>query len=159
INTLLLILLALFLAVSFLCAGMEAGVLALGRWRIRQQAREGRRRAKTLMGYLDRPENFLWTILVANTLAAFGSISLVVYEIFKLLRAHPVYDLIAFVAALLLFYGACDLFPKVLFQMYPNRCCMIAVIPFQIIHVIMTPLASLIQRFSNLFLQWTGGQA
>jgi CBS domain containing-hemolysin-like protein len=158
-STLLIILLPLCLAISFLCAGMEAGVFALGRWRIRQQAREGRRRAKVLMGYLDQPENFLWTILVANTLAAFVSISLIVFELFKLLRGHPVFDFIAFVAALLLFYATCDLFPKVLFRMYPNRCCMIAAIPFQLIHLLMTPLASLIQRFSNLFLQWTGGQA
>lgn len=158
-NTLILILLPLCLVVSFLCAGMEAGVLTLGRWRIRQQAREGRRRAKVLMGYLDRPENFLWTILVANTLAAFVSISLIVFELFQLLRGHPVLDLLAFVAAILLFYGICDLFPKVLFQMYPNRCCMTAAIPFQVIHLLMKPLASAIQRFSNLFLEATGGQA
>jgi CBS domain containing-hemolysin-like protein len=36
---------------------------------------------------------------------------------------------------------------------------MIASIPFQLIHALMTPLASVIQRFSNLFLKWTGGQA
>jgi CBS domain containing-hemolysin-like protein len=158
-NTLVVILLPICLAISFLCAGMEAGVLALGRWRIRQQAREGLRRAKVLMGYLDNPENFLWTILVANTLAAFGAISLIVYQLFQLLRGHPVYDLLAFIGALLLFFAICDLFPKVLFRMYPNRSCMIAAIPFQLIHLLMTPLASLIQRFSNLFLKWTGGQA
>jgi CBS domain containing-hemolysin-like protein len=159
VNTFVVILLPLCLAISFLCAGMEAGVLALGRWRIRQQAREGRRRAKVLMSYLDNPENFLWTILVANTLAAFGSISLIVYQLFQWLRGHPVYDLLAFIGALILFYATCDLFPKVLFRMYPNRSCMIASIPFQLIHALMTPLASVIQRFSNLFLKWTGGQA
>jgi putative hemolysin len=158
-NTFVIILLPLCLAVSFLCAGMEAGVLALGRWRIRQQAREGRRRAKVLMGYLDNPENFLWTILVANTLAAFGSISLIVYQIYQSLRGSPVLDIIALAISLLLFYAICDLFPKVLFRMYPNRSCMIASFPFQLIHLVMTPLASLIQRFSNLFLKWTGGQA
>jgi putative hemolysin len=158
-NAFVITLLPVCLAISFVCAGMEAGVLALGRWRIRQQAREGRRRAKVLMGYLDRPENFLWTILVANTLAAFGSISIIVFELFKYLRSHPVADLLAFVAAILLFYATCDLFPKVLFRMYPNRCCMTAAIPFQVIHLAMTPLASLIQSFSNLFLKWTGGQA
>jgi putative hemolysin len=159
VNTFVVILLPLCLAISFLCAGMEAGVLALGRWRIRQQAREGRRRAKVLMRYLDDPENFLWTILVANTLAAFASISLVVYQLFQWLRGHPVYDLLAFIAAILLFYATCDLFPKVLFRMYPNRTCMIASIPFQLIHALMAPLAALIQRFSHLFLKWTGGQA
>jgi putative hemolysin len=36
---------------------------------------------------------------------------------------------------------------------------MIAAIPFQVIDLLMTPLAFLIQRFSDLFLRWTGGQA
>ena len=153
------ILLPICLAVSFLCAGMEAGVLALSRWRIRQQAREGRRRARTLMGYLDRPENFLWTILVANTLAAFASISLIVVEVFDFLQGHPFLCLAVFSVALLLFYAVCDLFPKVLFRIYPNRLCMLAVIPFQVIHLLMTPLAWLIQLFSDLFLRWTHGAA
>ena len=153
------ILLPLFLAISFLCAGMEAGVLTLSRWRIQQQAREGRRRAKVLMGYLNRPENFLWSILVANTLANFGAISMIVFEIFEALQGHRFIGLVVFIAALILFYAICDLFPKLLFRMYPNRICMIAAIPFQIIHLLMTPLASLIQRFSDLFLRWTGGKA
>jgi putative hemolysin len=153
------ILLPFFLAISFLCAGMEAGVLALSRWRIQQQAREGRRRAKMLMGYLNRPENFLWTILVANTLANFGAISMIVFEIYEGLRGHRIISLVVFIAALILFYAVCDLFPKLLFRMYPNRICMVAVVPFQIIHFFMTPLASLIQRFSDLFLRWTGGKA
>ena len=152
------ILLPLFLAISFLCAGMEAGVLALSRWRIQQQAREGRRRAKVLMGYLNQPENFLWSILVANTLANFGAISMIVFEIFENLKGHPLICLAVFIVALIVFYAVCDLFPKLLFRMYPNRTCMAAVVPFQIIHLLMTPLASLIQRFSDLFLRWTGGK-
>jgi putative hemolysin len=154
------ILLPFFLAVSFLCAGMEAGVMALSRWRIRQQAREGRRRARVLMGYLDKPENFLWSILVANTLANFGAIGMIVFEIFDTsLRGHPFLCLLIFIIALILFYTVCDLFPKLLFRMYPNRLCMAAVLPYQIIHLVMTPLTSLIQRFSDLFLKWSGGKA
>lgn len=134
-------------------------MLTLSRWRIRQQAREGRRRAKVLMGYLDQPENFLWSILVANTLANFGAISLIVFEIYENLRGHPVICLFVFVVALILFYAICDLFPKLVFRMYPNRLCMAAALPFQLIHLFMTPLAYLIQRFSDLFLRWTGGKA
>src|SRR5437762_12463921 len=57
------------LAVSFLLSGMEAGVFALSRLRIRQQMRAGRRSAQVLFQYLENPENFLWTILVGNTVA------------------------------------------------------------------------------------------
>ena len=63
--------LPLFLAVSFLLSGMEAGVFALSRPRIRQQMRAGKPSARVLHGFLENPENFLWTIFVGNTLANF----------------------------------------------------------------------------------------
>ena len=59
------------LVLSFLLSGMEAGVFALSRLRIRQQMRAGRRSAEVLHRYLENPEDFLWTILVGNTLANF----------------------------------------------------------------------------------------
>src|SRR5216117_2909761 len=65
------VLLAACLAVSFLLSGMEAGVFALSRLRVRQQMRAGRRSARVLHDFLDHPENFLWTILVGNTVANF----------------------------------------------------------------------------------------
>ena len=68
---LLFIVLPFCLATSFLCSGMEAGIFTLGRWRIAQQMRAGQARAARLYAYLQNTENFLWTILVANTLALF----------------------------------------------------------------------------------------
>src|SRR5712671_6433293 len=59
------------LALSFLMSGMEAGVFALSRLRVRRQMRAGRRSAEKLHEYLENPENFLWTILVGNTVANF----------------------------------------------------------------------------------------
>src|SRR5437016_7670379 len=66
------------LAVSFLLSGMEAGVFALSRLRVRQQMRAGGRSAKLLLGFLENPENFLWTILVGNTLVNFAILGWVV---------------------------------------------------------------------------------
>ena len=63
--------LALCLAASFLLSGMEAGVFALNRLRVRRLARAGKPSAKLLNGFLEKPEKFLWTILVGNTLANF----------------------------------------------------------------------------------------
>src|SRR3989442_6638125 len=68
---LILLLFAACLAISFLLSGMEAGVFALSRLRVRQQMRAGHRSARALHGYLEHPENFLWTILVGNTVANF----------------------------------------------------------------------------------------
>src|SRR5580693_3479160 len=63
--------LAFSLLASFLFSGMEAGVFALNRLRVRRLARTGKKSAKLLNGFLEKPERFLWTILVGNTLANF----------------------------------------------------------------------------------------
>ena len=63
--------LALCLFASFLFSGMEAGVFALNRVRVRRLARTGQKSAKLLNGFLEKPERFLWTIMVGNTLAEF----------------------------------------------------------------------------------------
>src|ERR1700678_585061 len=65
------LMLGLCLLASFLFSGMEAGVFALNRLRIRRLARVGKPSAKLLNRFLERPERFLWTILVGNTLANF----------------------------------------------------------------------------------------
>src|SRR5215207_11310674 len=90
------LLLAICLTLSFLLSGMEAGVFALSRLRIRQQMRAGNRRAAVLYGYLEKPENFLWTILVGNTLANFTAFALVVAWSHSLLFQHPGYFALVF---------------------------------------------------------------
>src|SRR5882762_9062780 len=100
------------LAVSFVLSGMEAGVFALSRLRIRQQMRAGRRSAKVLHEYLEHPENFLWTILVGNTVANFlilGWLVAVLHQSFSTQRAWFVF---VYVVAVFLFYGFFDLLPK-----------------------------------------------
>ena len=70
-NPLILLLLGACLALSFLLSGMESGVFALSRLRIRQQMRAGKSSARVLHQFLENPENFLWTIVVGNTLVNF----------------------------------------------------------------------------------------
>jgi CBS domain containing-hemolysin-like protein len=70
------------LALSFLLSGMEAGVFALNRLRVRHLARAGRPSARLLHDFLEHPENFLLTIVF------------LFYALFDLLpkmlfRAHP----------------------------------------------------------------------
>ena len=50
--SLLMLVLPVCLAVSFLCSGMEAGLFTLGRWRIMQQMRAGQARAAVWPRYL-----------------------------------------------------------------------------------------------------------
>jgi magnesium and cobalt exporter, CNNM family len=145
-------------AVSFLLSGMEAGVFALSRLRIRRRARTGDPRAKTLHGYLEKPETFLWTILVGNTLANFIIVCILTAALFQALADWPGWFWAAFLLMVFLFYAICDLFPKMLFRMYPNRLCLFFAQPFRVIDFLLRPLVSLMAWFSRVMLRWTGGK-
>src|SRR5262245_61245663 len=84
-----LFILGVCLAVSFLLSGMEAGVFALSRLRIRQLMRAGHPQASALHGYLEKPERFLWTILVGNTLANFTAVTMGTAALYELTGRWP----------------------------------------------------------------------
>ena len=147
------------MTLSFLFSGMEAGVFALSRLRIRQQMRAGRRRAKLLHGYLEHSENFLWTILIGNTLANFVAACLVVRALYQALAGAPLAFGAVFLVLGFFFYVFCDLLPKVLFRLYPNRLCLALVVPFRFLHLALSPLVALMAWLANWLLRWTGGRA
>src|SRR5258706_9085570 len=95
------------LAVSFVLSGMEAGVFALSRLRIRQQMRAGRRSAKVLHKYLEHPENFLWTILVGNTVANFLILGWLVAVLHQSLGSQRLWFIIVYAVVVFLFYTFC----------------------------------------------------
>jgi CBS domain containing-hemolysin-like protein len=147
----------LCLALSFLFSGMEAGVLALSRLRIRQLMRAGNPSARVLNGYLEQPENFLWTILVGNTLANFLAVGLLVFVLHQWLGDSRALLLLGFLVVMFFFYTFCELLPKMLFRMFPNRLCLAIAPPFRFIHLALSPLVSLVTALSRGFLHWTGG--
>lgn len=147
------------LALSFLLSGMEAGVFALSRMRVRQQMRAGRRSAEVLHGFLEDPENFLWTILVGNTVANFIILGMILVLLVEALPGHQVWFGIVFLVIVFLFYTLFDLLPKMLFRLYPNRLCLFWARPFRFIHVLLRPLVWLVEGISALLLRLTGGKA
>jgi CBS domain containing-hemolysin-like protein len=150
---------ALCLALSFLLSGMEAGVFALSRLRIRQQMRAGLPSAKVLHDYLENPENFLWTILVGNTVANFLILGWLVVVLHRGLSSHRVAFIIVYSVIVLLFYAFFDLLPKMLFQLYPNRLCLFLARPFRLIHGALSPLVAVVESVSDVLLRWRGGKA
>ncbi|MDB6064323.1 MAG: hypothetical protein JWR26_531 [Pedosphaera sp.] len=148
----------LCLVLSFLFSGMEAGVLALSRLRIRQLMREGDPSATVLNGYLESPENFLWTILIGNTLANLVAVGLVVMLLYEWLGQWPVLLALSFLVVMLLFYAFFELLPKMLFRMFPNRLSLALAGPYRFIHMVLAPLVSLMSKFSHVLLHWTGGK-
>src|SRR5437762_13633384 len=115
------LLFALCLALSFVLSGMEAGVFALSRLRIRQQMRAGLRSAKVLYDFLEAPENFLWTILVGNTVANFLILGWLIAVLHHAMPGEHVAFIAAYILIIFLFYTFFDLLPKMLFRIYPNR--------------------------------------
>jgi CBS domain containing-hemolysin-like protein len=147
------------LAVSFVLSGMEAGVFALSRLRIRQQMRAGQPSAKVLHDYLENPENFLWTILVGNTVANFLILGWLIARLHEALGAYRIWFVAVFSVAVFLFYAFFDLLPKMLFRLYPNRLCVLLARPFRFIHLALRPLVALVETFSSALLRWRGGKA
>ena len=117
-------LLVMCLGLSFLLSGMEAGVFALSRVRIRQQMRAGRRSAKLLHEFLENPENFLWTIFVGNTAANFFIFGWAIFLLHEALPQRRLLFVLLFAAVVFLFYTLFDLLPKMLFRTFPNRLCL-----------------------------------
>ena len=146
------------IAASFLCSGMEAGIFALGRWRIAQQMRAGKKSATRLYSYLENAENFLWTILVGNTLAAFFALWIVALALMQWFPGQPFLFVASFAVSIFLFYVFCDLLPKMLFRMFPNRLCLLMAAPFRFLHLLLAPVVAMIEGLAGLLLKWTGGK-
>ena len=158
IDILLLLAALLCVALSFLFSGMETGVLALNRFRVRQLMRSGDRRAAVLQVFLQNPEDFLWTILVGNTVVNFVIFSLGFLQLQKGLGHRRVLEVCVFLAGVFVFYIVCELAPKTLFQRYPNRLSLALAFPFRWIHRLLAPLVSVVEWFSRGLLHWTGGR-
>jgi CBS domain containing-hemolysin-like protein len=152
------VVMTLSFALSFFMSGMEAGVFALSRLRIRQLVRAGKPRARVLHGYLEKPEDFLWTIMVGNTLANFVAVSLAVITLHQRFGSRPTVCWSIFLVGGFFFYAIGELLPKMLFRAYPNRLCMSLVGPFRLIHATLSPLVALLSRLARGLLRWTGGR-
>jgi putative hemolysin len=144
------------LVISFSLSGMEAGVFALNRLRIRHRMREGDGAASLLIKHLDNPEDFLWTILVGNSLANFIAVCLVVAGLHYWLEHYFWLKAAAFLMFVFLLYALCDLLPKILFQSFPNRLCLGLARPFSMVHFILTPIVRAMAWLSRSFLKRTG---
>src|ERR1041384_1654363 len=137
------------LVLSFVLSGMEAGVFALSRLRIRQQLRAGRRSARVLHQYLENPENFLWTILVGNTVANFFILGWLVLLMHYALGGSLLRFILIFLPVVFLFYTLFYFLPKMLFRMVSTRLCVFLARPFRFIHLLLRPLVALVEWSSD----------
>ncbi|HUA65995.1 MAG TPA: CNNM domain-containing protein [Alphaproteobacteria bacterium] len=147
------------LFVSFLLSGMEAGVFALNRLRVRRLARAGRPSAEFLNRFLENPEKFLWTILVGNTLANFLILGFALAKLRKWFSGDEPLIIVLFVVAVFLVYALLDLLPKMLFRAQPNALCLGTANIFRIFYFALSPLVLVVEGISTMILRLTGGRA
>ena len=150
--------LGLCLIASFLLSGMEAGVFALNRLRIRRLARTGQPSAQMLNRFLERPEKFLWTILVGNTLANFLILGWILAKLHEWFLGQPVLTVALFAVIVFFFYTFFDLLPKMLFRAHPNTLCLSSARVFRLVNFLLSPLVLIVEEVSQTILRWTGGQ-
>ncbi|HVU27913.1 MAG TPA: CNNM domain-containing protein [Verrucomicrobiae bacterium] len=147
------------LLLSFLLSGMEAGVFALNRLRLRRLAHDGHPSAKLLNNFLEKPERFLWTILVGNTLANFLVLGFALAKIHEWFWGQRLTGIAIFATFVFLFYTFFDLLPKMLFRAYPNQLCLSMARIFRAVNVLLSPLVLIVEDLSKALLRWTGGHA
>jgi len=145
-----------FLGLSFILSGMESGVFALNRLRIRQRMRAGEDSARVLHGYLEDPERFLWTILVGNTIANTATLGVVTVALFRWLKDYPAWFVLAMLGLVFVFYSLFELLPKTLFRTYPTRLTLAMARPFRFVHITLRPLVAIVRFFADALLAITG---
>jgi putative hemolysin len=158
-NSLASLALVLCLFISFLLSGMEAGVFALNRLRVRRLARAGRPSAKFLGRFLENPEKFLWTILVGNTLANFLILGFALAKLREWFRDEDPLIVVLFAIVVFLLYALFDLLPKMLFRAQPNVLCLGTAPIFRVLYFASSPLVLVVEGISRMILRWTGGRA
>ena len=150
--------LSLCLLLSFLLSGMETGVFALNRLRVRRLARAGNVQARLLNNFLEKPERFLWSILIGNTLVNFIILGWVIAKLHSRFDGHAAWIVILFTAVVFLFYAFFDLLPKMLFRAFPNRLCLATANVFRVVHLVLSPAVFVVDGISQLALRWHGSR-
>lgn len=141
------------LAISFLLSGMEAGLFALSRVRIRQLRRKGNHSATLLYRFLENPEDFLWTILAGNTIANLTAVALITIHLQMLTREHPSLFVVGFLVLVFLLFAIGDLLPKMIFRKFPNRLCLFMAYPFLWIHGLLRPVVAAMSWLAGFLLR------
>jgi CBS domain containing-hemolysin-like protein len=151
--------LVLCLILSFMLSGMEAGVFALNRLRVRRLARSGSVQAQRLRDFLEKPERFLWTIFIGNTLVNFVIFGWFFTKLHEWFAGHEAWIAALFVAFVFVFYSFSDLLPKMLYRAYSDRLCLASAGILRFVHAILSPLVLTVEGISRLALAWRRSQA
>jgi CBS domain containing-hemolysin-like protein len=152
-----LIVLLACVALSFFFSGIETGLLALNKIRLRDRVRRRDPRAMILQQHLDRPERLLATVLVGNNLV---NVTATVIAVHAALVHWPwpsrISGGLAVVMMVLVLLIVGELVPKSLFRLYPFRLSMALAQALRLCAVTMTPLTAAFGGLASLFMRVAG---
>lgn len=140
------------LMASFCFSGIETGMLAINRVRLRALVRRKNRRAAIIARYLETPDHFLAATLVGNTIVNTTSAVLATH---LLVQWTPRWgEWLAFVLLSSILYTICELVPKSLFRQFPTR---LSVMMAGLTHAAFTVLKPLVVVFGWVTSALMGG--
>jgi CBS domain containing-hemolysin-like protein len=144
--------LAIFLCwgVSFLFAGIEAGLLAIDPVRLRAHAKRKRRSVLKLAHLLDHPERLLVTVLLITNLADILALLLLTRQF--VLRFGYAGFLLALIVAVPIYVFVLGVLPKSLFRRFPFRALAPLAGLLELVSMLLWPVLELGKQLGRLFL-------
>ena len=128
----------IFLLISFVFSGIEAGILSVNRVRLKHRVKSGDAAAVKLERLLSRPERVLVTVLIVTNLMNVSAIVLGTQELVRFLGTFGYAA--AFVICLPLYLLGLELLPKSIFRRFPYRALAALSEPLRLADLILSPV-------------------
>ena len=138
-------------AVSFVFAGLEAGLLSIDQVRLRYQVKRGNASALALNRLLREPERLLVTILLVTNLADISALLLLTRRLVGLFAYRGYF--VALVIALPIYIFVLGVLPKSLFRRFPFRALATLAGLLKITSALLWPILELGAGFGRLVLR------
>src|SRR3954453_16668104 len=140
---------ALFLLVSFIFSGIEAGILSVNRVRLAHREKAGDPAASKLNKLLADPERLLVTVLLVTNLMNISAVILSAQEFVRLFGGRGY--LITFAVFLPVYLFLIELLPKSLFRRFPFRALAALAEPLRLADLLLSPVHFIGWRITRRF--------
>ncbi len=146
--------LVILLVLSAFFSGSETALMRLNRYRLRHQARDGRRAAQLAEKLLERPDRLIGLILLGNNLVNFTAAALVTLIALRVGGEPAVAVGTLLLAIIVLIFS--ESAPKTLAALYPERVALPAVFIYYPLMIVTYPMVWLVSVISNAVLWLLG---
>lgn len=148
--------LALLFLLSAFFSGSETAYLAVSRAKVKKLAKEGDRRAKTLLYLIEHPNRVLVTILVGNNLVNITAAALATSLAISAFGSKGVGIATGIVTLVVLLFG--EITPKSFSATNAERVALFVARPIYLLMKLMSPLVLLLSKFAKLLVRSFGGE-